>query len=228
MLMVRVRTLLRNLSPGALHRRLQERAFALLYGRGARVYDRFTTWLFLGEWAAWQETALPLLPATGPILELGCGTGRLASRGHTETRLWLGLDSSPYMLTVARRRIRPTGPQFLRGDARRLPFASGSIAAVVATFPTSYILDPAVAAGIARVLKPGGHLVVVLHGELASEGWQRRWRQFALRWFYGGDGRRDEPALVLPGFDATRRRVGTAHGLADVYVLEPSSGRQKG
>jgi SAM-dependent methyltransferase len=91
--------------------------------------------------------------------------------------------------------------------------------AIVATFPTRYILDPAVAAEMARVLKPGGPLVVVLGGSLAPHGLRRRVRRSALWCFYGRAEGRGERALELAGFSGRHVEIATAHGAAEVVVF---------
>jgi len=197
---------------------LQRIAFGLLYGPGARVYDRFTAWLFLGEWAAWQEAALPLLPSTGPILELGAGTGRLAAVAAAAGRSWVALDRSPAMVRVARRRVRPDGPWLVQADAARLPFADATFAAVVATCPANYVRDAQVAAEVARVLKADGTFVIVLSGEVAPDGWHRRLRRYALRYFYGDGTGADVPELPMPGFASRRETARTAHGTVQIQI----------
>src|SRR5688572_23203131 len=74
----------------------------------------------------------------GPVLELGCGTGRLLApiaRSWVKTdaessRLLLGIDRSEPMLVRAKRRLaripKPVRPVLLRGDVRALPVASRS------------------------------------------------------------------------------------------------------
>src|ERR1700716_2101315 len=71
--------------------------------------------------------------ADGPVLELGCGTGRVSrplARAGVEL---VGIDRSAPMLDRARRRITksPTfqlakGLRFVRGDIRALPFEPGA------------------------------------------------------------------------------------------------------
>lgn len=201
--------------------RLQQAVFALLYGWGARFYDRFTDGLFLGEWARWQETVLPHLPAEGLIVELGAGTARLATVGARPGRRWLAIEPSPSMLRQAARRSGGPGLLIVRGRADAMPVADRAAHAVVATFPTAYILDPAVAAEIARVLAVDGRLVVVLDGTLRPHGWGRRARRGLLRLFYGAP----RPDLAEPiGFDRFDGRtvpIQTAHGHALVYVGTP-------
>jgi ubiquinone/menaquinone biosynthesis C-methylase UbiE len=196
---------------------LQRRAFALLYGPAARVYDRFTAWLFLGEWARWQQAAIPHLPAPGPILELGSGTGALAAQLQSSGKRWIGVEPSPAMTRTAARRLGP-GSGLLRAEAARLPLPARSVEAIVATFPTRFILDPRVAAEARRVLKPGGPLVIVLSGELRPHGPRRRARRLALRAFYGPRRANGWDEFSVDGFDGAVERMPTRHGEATIYV----------
>lgn len=81
------------------------------YRLHARVYDA-TRWSFLfGRNAILAGTASRLTP--GRILEVGCGTGKnLASLGRRFPQAQItGLDLSPAMLQVARRKTGPFGPR---------------------------------------------------------------------------------------------------------------------
>jgi SAM-dependent methyltransferase len=124
----------------------------------------------------------------GWVLELGCGTGRLAMPLARVTRALIGIDFSQEMLgrAVVRARRNPAGarPRFLRGDIRRLPFADASIACVfgaygvVQSLTTDRDLD-ATFAEVARVLKPGGRFGLDLVPDLAT--WQAYQRQTRFR-----------------------------------------------
>ena len=197
-------------------------AFAVLYGPAARHYDAFTAWLYLGEWARWQETALPLLPEEGLVLELGAGTAALARLAVRPGRRWLATEPSAPMLRVARRRPSTGSTWLVRAAAHALPVASASADAVLATFPTSYIFAPATGGEIRRVLKPDGRLIVVIGGELKPHGLRRRLRQTALHLFYGQTGEPITSDFALPGFAGATRQVETPHGHAAVYVAVPS------
>lgn len=104
--------------------------------------------------------------ATGETLELAVGTGLnlpCYSRGVRLT----GIDLSPAMLAVARRRAQHLGWEVdLRvGDAQSLAFPDCHFDTVVATLLLSTIPDCRRAAVEAwRVLKPGGRLLVLDHG----------------------------------------------------------------
>ena len=204
-----------------MRRRVQEWAFAALYGPGARVYDRFTDWLFLGEWERWQRAALSEVPASGLVVELGSGTGALGAWSASPTRAWVGCEVSRAMLRVARRVSGPDGPWFLRADVRAIPLADAAADAVVATFPTRYILDRQTAAEVRRVLKPDGRVVVVLSGSLTPHGMARRIRRQALSLFYGRREPNHREPFGLQGFVGTIRQVVTIHGEADIYVGTP-------
>lgn len=195
--------------------------FRVLYGPAAPFYDRFTDWLFLGEWRRWQLAALPLLPARGLVVELGPGTGALSVVGASPSRPWLGVEPSRAMLRVARnRRPREVGARrwLVRGSAQRLPLPDGVAAAVMATFPTPYIGAPASVAEIHRVLAPDGILVIVLAGDLTGDDVGRRLRRRLLRSFYGRAPSNDAgSSFDPPGFAGAISQRPTSHGVAVVY-----------
>lgn len=95
----------------------------------------------------------------GVALDAACGTGRhseyLASLGH----LVIGVDDSPGMLAKARAKV--PGGEFHHGDLHRLPVADDQVDLVVCTLALTHIRHLApVLAEFARVLRPGGHLVI--------------------------------------------------------------------
>ena len=95
----------------------------------------------------------------GTALDAACGTGRytgyLTGLGHRVT----GVDRSPEMLARACRRVPGAG--FALGELHRLPVADRSADLVVCALALVHVptLSP-VLAEFARVLRPGGHLVV--------------------------------------------------------------------
>jgi SAM-dependent methyltransferase len=127
------------------------------YRRWSATYDAPRNSLFDFDEPVMYEI-LDGLPA-GTVLDAACGTGRyaahLAARGHRV----LGVDSSPEMLYRARVRV-PAG-MFLRGDLQRLPVAGAAVDVVVCALALVHVpaLTP-VMAEFARVLRPGGHLVI--------------------------------------------------------------------
>ncbi|MBE1493394.1 ubiquinone/menaquinone biosynthesis C-methylase UbiE [Amycolatopsis lexingtonensis] len=110
--------------------------------------------------------------AEGDVLEVAVGTGLNLPSYPAGVRL-TGLDLSEGMLDVARAR-EPARPVTLRqGDAQALPFEDASFDTVVCTFGLCAIPDPAAAvAEMARVLRPGGRLILADH--VVSTSWAVR------------------------------------------------------
>ena len=95
----------------------------------------------------------------GVALDVACGTGRhaahLAGLGHTV----IGTDISPLMLEVAREKLPDV--ELHLADMHALPIADASVDTVVTGLAVNHVPDLApVFAEFARVLRPGGHLVV--------------------------------------------------------------------
>jgi ubiquinone/menaquinone biosynthesis C-methylase UbiE len=145
--------------------------FELLYTRFAWTYDGVAWASSMGQWHTWQRAALEDLPA-GRILELGHGPGHILvdlARSRTSA---FGIDRSRQMSRIAGRRLRRAGSpgRIARASAFRLPFATQSFSAVVSTFPTEYILDPRTVHEVARILAPGGLMVVIPVAAITGPG----------------------------------------------------------
>jgi ubiquinone/menaquinone biosynthesis C-methylase UbiE len=119
--------------------------------------------------------------AGGPVLELGCGTGRVSwpvARAGVDLA---AIDRSQAMLDQARthgRRARGRRPRFVRGDIRALPFGARRFAAVLAPYGIlqSILSDrdlAAVLASVARVLRRGGVFGVDLVPDVPN------WREYS-------------------------------------------------
>ena len=107
----------------------------------------------------------------GPeVLELGVGTGKNIPFYPPGLRI-AAIDLTPGMLERAQRRAAASGAQVdMRwGDAQQLDFPSGRFDEVVATFVFCSVPDPTLGfAEAARVLKPGGRLLLLEHMRSAS------------------------------------------------------------
>jgi ubiquinone/menaquinone biosynthesis C-methylase UbiE len=152
--------------------RLIRWAFARFYREFAWIYDTVAAAVSGGRWSMWGLAALSYL--RGHVLELGCGTGNLqrALAGRSATSVAVGLDASPQMLAIARRKLRRDRlhAQLARGIAQALPFSPATFDSIVATFPSEYILDRTTLAEAYRVLRPGGQVVIALAAAFDSDG----------------------------------------------------------
>jgi SAM-dependent methyltransferase len=131
--------------------------------------------------AFWVRT---LAATRGPVLELGCGTGRLlapiarswdADQDSAPRRL-VGIDRSAPMLARARRRLArlpaTVRPLLVRGDVRSLPVRPGTLGGVVAAYGLlqSMLNDrdlDATLGAAAKALRRGGLLGIDLVPDLA-------------------------------------------------------------
>nr|WP_238342068.1 class I SAM-dependent methyltransferase [Actinopolymorpha rutila] len=106
----------------------------------------------------------------GTAVDAACGTGRLAAPLVERGYRVVGVDGSPDMLAQARRRL--PGTEFLAGDLTRLPVRDDSADLVVTGLALTHVGDlGSVFAEFARVLRPGGDLVVSdVHHDLVFLG----------------------------------------------------------
>ena len=122
-----------------------------------------------------------LIPrASGAVLEIGIGSGlNLPFYSSAVTRL-AGVDSSPELLSMARRRLSALHfPADLScRAAEELPFDDRSFDTAVLTWTLCTIVDPMRALSeIRRVLRPDGRLLFVEHGlsvDREVQEWQHR------------------------------------------------------
>lgn len=114
------------------------------------------------------HAVLGLLPdGARTVLDVACGTGLVGAQlSRPGRRVW-GADLSPGMLRTAAGRL---GGAVVRADGRRLPFADGSLDAVVAIWLLHLLDDAApVVAEAARVLRPGGVFVTTVDKQAAHD-----------------------------------------------------------
>lgn len=139
----------------ARQREVWERA-APQYDRAMSCYERG----FLADSREWIGSR-----ARGRVLEVAIGTGR--SLGFYPAGIQLvGIDLAPAMLDVARSRAADLGVdvELIEGDAERLPFDDASFDTVVSELALCSVPNPARAiAEMARVLRPGGSLLLLDH-----------------------------------------------------------------
>jgi len=100
----------------------------------------------------------------GRLLDIGTGTGRMLEHLAPRAASALGIDRSPEMLRFARVRLHESGTQaqLSQADMYALPMMDGTFDTIVLHQVLHYAPHPeAVIAEAARVLAPGGTIVIV-------------------------------------------------------------------
>jgi ubiquinone/menaquinone biosynthesis C-methylase UbiE len=157
--------------------------------------------------------------AGGPVLELGCGTGRVSlplARGGVSL---VGIDRSAPMLERAHRRIlKSSNPQIhkslrlVRGDIRALPFEDETFPMVLAPYGIlQSLIRPrdltATLTSVARVVAPGGTFGIDLVPDVPK--WREYENRVQLRGRAGGaqltlvESVRQDPKRRLTTFEQT-------------------------
>jgi ubiquinone/menaquinone biosynthesis C-methylase UbiE len=127
--------------------------------------------------------------ASGRVLEVGVGSGLNFPLYGKQVEVIFGIDPSPRLLAIARRRVAAAGTRadLLLGSAAAIPLADSTVDTVVLTWTLCSIPEPLTALReMRRVLKPDGRLLFVEHGLSPEPGvvrWQHRltpmWRHIA-------------------------------------------------
>ncbi len=189
-----------------------ERATAYFRDHAAS-WDRIRS-LYVGE-AAVERAMLKAAGKgeLGDLVDLGTGTGRVLEVFAPRVRHGIGIDASHEMLTVARAKLHDRGItncDVRRGNVYDVPLPPACADVVTVHQVLHFLDDPAaVIAEAARLLRPGGRLLVV---DFAPHGVEFLRTDYAHR--------------RLGFADAELRRWCKAAGLAEVTVrqLEAAGG----
>jgi ubiquinone/menaquinone biosynthesis C-methylase UbiE len=146
------------------------------YSRWAPTYDQTPNPLTALE----ERLLTPALSefAGRDVVDLGCGTGRWLRRLQViGPRSLVGVDSSAAMLAEAKKKCM-VSTSLIEADCTSTSLAACSADLVLASFLLSYVQDIGrFAAEVARILRPGGTLIVSdLHPDTPSYGWRRTFR----------------------------------------------------
>ncbi|MCB9478024.1 MAG: class I SAM-dependent methyltransferase [Deltaproteobacteria bacterium] len=143
--------------------------FSSHFGRPRGVVGRFVGWFMASRNPARGDWGLELLDV-GPednVLEIGFGPGVFLEKAAARTSGHVaGVDHSDVMVAQAKRRNKATIAEgrmrVVQGDASSLPFPDAHFDRVLSINSYHHWHDPAAAMNeIARVLKPGGAVVIV-------------------------------------------------------------------
>ncbi|HZC30818.1 MAG TPA: class I SAM-dependent methyltransferase [Gaiellaceae bacterium] len=140
-------------------------------------YDRYANLLSFGQDPRWRRFLVSRIPADAKrVLDVAAGTGAVAQELVRGGHMVVGLDQSPGMLEVARKRVPAV--EFHEGSAEALPFADGEFDALTFTYLLRYVDDPAATMReLARVVKPGGTIAMVEFG-LPRGIWRPLWELY--------------------------------------------------
>lgn len=112
----------------------------------------------------------------GPVVDVGCGTGRITGHLRDLGLDAFGIDLSPGMIDVARR--DHPGVRFDLGSMTDLALSDASVTGLVAWYSLIHIPDDQISSVLAhfrRVLRPGGPLLLSFHvgdeSQLKTEGY---------------------------------------------------------
>jgi len=120
------------------------------------TYDRVGAVLSLGQDPLWRRFLVSRLPPRGHVLDVATGTGLVAAELLRRGFDVMGLDQSPEMLAVARRRLGAR-VELVEASADSLPFEDRFFDHLTFTYLLRYVDDPrATLVELARVVRPGG------------------------------------------------------------------------
>ena len=139
---------------------------AEVYRQWAPTYDEPNSMIEFEE--PYLHAIIADLPI-GTALDAACGTGRYAAHLSELGHRVIGVDASPDMLAIAAGKV--PGAVFHRAELTSIPLPESSIDLAVCALALCHLPDLVpVFAEFARVLRPGGHLVIsdphVLHSYL--------------------------------------------------------------
>ena len=136
-----------------------------LFAPLGRSYDRVGATLSLGQDPRWRGFLVSRLPADrGHVLDVATGTGLVAAELQRREFQVTGLDQSPEMLELARRRFDDK-IELVEASADALPFPDLAFDHITFTYLLRYVDDPgATLAELARVVRPGGVLASLEFG----------------------------------------------------------------
>jgi len=144
------------------------------------TYDRYARLLSFGQDPRWRRFLVSRIPADATrVLDVATGTAAvaIALKHANPERTVVGIDQSPEMLAVARRRAGDA-IELHEGSAESLPFPDAEFDALTFTYLLRYVDDPAATMReLARVVRPGGTIAMLEFG-LPRGLWRPLWELY--------------------------------------------------
>ncbi len=185
------------------------------------TYDRYGSLLSFGQDTRWRRFLVSRIEAGrhDTVLDVATGTAAVALElvRQKDCFVW-GVDQSPDMLEVGRRRIALAAAtrqvRLVEGSAETLPFEDGQFDALTFTYLLRYVADPLTTLrGLARVVRPGGTIAMLEFG-LPRGFWRPLWELY-VRVGLPAAGR-----LISPGWHEVGRFLGPS--IRDFHARHPS------
>lgn len=164
------------------------------------------------------EAVLALMPACEVAVDLGCGTGNVLAAMLRKARLVIGVDGSPRMLELARRRFAAEGGRVsLRiGDLSHLPLGDGEASFASLNMVLHHMVAPGeIFREIKRVLHPGGRLVLTDFNRHTDE---RMRLDYGDRWL-GFDAETLQGHLSRAGFRVLSSRLAPVERGLSLHII---------
>lgn len=162
----------------------QPRDVAAMFDGVASRYDITNTVMSFGmdhRWRLRTRQALGLVPGER-VLDLASGTGVSTAELSRSGAYAVGCDFSLGMLQAGHARHYRRRLPFVAGDALHLPFGDASFDAVTVSFGLRNIVDvDAALREMARVVRPGGRLVVCEFSRPTYEPFRKLYLNYLMR-----------------------------------------------
>lgn len=128
-----------------------------------RSYDRVVKLFTLGQDDRWKDEVVKLVPGTGRVLDLGCGTGILTehiARKYPRAEI-VGVDVTADYLVVYEERLRKKPwirAHYILGNAETVPL-EGEFDAIVSSYLAKYVDPDLLVGNVTPHLRRGGTFI---------------------------------------------------------------------